>query len=133
MSIIEVSGLASVMIFFLFLFMAPALVITHPRLSVDLAQSYSAEPMPAALKDDAINVSITRDEAVLFNNQRVKLDDLAPLIEKCLREGSERKVYLRVDARSKYVVAKVVLDQIRLAGIADVALITEEVPHRSAP
>jgi hypothetical protein len=29
--------------------------------------------------------------------------------------------------------AKVVLDQIRLAGIGDVALITEELPHRSAP
>jgi biopolymer transport protein ExbD len=61
------------------------------------------------------------------------MSNLVPLLREGVREGSERKVYLRADARAKYGEVKAVLDQIRLAGIENVAFMTVEAPHKPAP
>jgi biopolymer transport protein ExbD len=122
---IELSGLASLMIFFLALFMLPAFLPYHHRGGdVDLAPVDHPKSMPGALKEDAMQVSLTRDGTVYLNDSRVKNGDLVLLLRQGVREGSERKVYLRADARARYADVKVVLDEIRLAGIENVSFIT---------
>ncbi len=126
-TMIELSGLASLMIFFLALFMAPIFGYPDlPRHSADLAPTDHPKAMPGAIKEDALRVSVTRDGTIVLNESSVSMGGLAPLLQLGVRRGSERKVYLRADARARYGDVKAVLDQIRLAGIENVALITEQ-------
>ncbi len=132
-TMIELSGLAGIMFFLLVLFMLPAFLPRSHFGEVDLAPTDHAKAMPGALKDDALRVSLTRDGTIYLNESRVRMGDLIPHLQMRMRKGSERKVYLKADARAKYGDVNAVLDQIRLAGIEDVALMTAEVPRKPAP
>jgi biopolymer transport protein ExbD len=125
-STIDVSGFVGIMLFFLCLFMLPALLHVHPSRSFDLAQSHHAKPQPGALKEDAMVVGVSRDGSFYFRSRKVPIHEIAPLIRDAVKAGSERKVYLKADARAKYGDVKAVVDQIRLAGIENVALMTEQ-------
>jgi len=47
-------------------------------------------------------------------------------IRQGVRNGAEKRTYLNADARAKYGDTIAVLDQIRLAGIEKVSLLTEQ-------
>jgi biopolymer transport protein TolR len=121
---IDPSGLAGIMLFFLMLFMIP-MSGGHWGLSVDLAVTRHATPEPDALKEDALEVILTRNGTIYFGHTRVTFADLPAQIRLWVQKGSERKVYLRADARAKYGDVKAVVDDIRSAGIQNVALIVE--------
>jgi biopolymer transport protein ExbD/biopolymer transport protein TolR len=126
---IELSGLAGIMLFFLILFMMPASLPRRHFGNVDLAPVDGPKAMPGALKEDALQVAVTRDGTIYLNESRVRIGNLVPLLRQGVRQGSERKVYLRADARARYADVKAVLGQIRLAGIENVALMTEQRDH----
>jgi len=121
----------SVQLVLLILFMiAPS----HPHhgLALDLARTDHAAPMPSALREDAMLISVSRDGNVFFGTHQVRYNDLPESIRESVRHGSERKIYLKVDARAKYGDAALVIDQIRQAGIQNVGIITEQrqpTPH----
>ena len=71
-------------------------------------------------------VAVTRDGNVLFGTHQVQRSDLCIAIQDSLRHGSERKVYLKVDARVRYGDATSVIDQIRQATIQNVGIITAQ-------
>jgi biopolymer transport protein TolR len=121
---IDPSGLAGIMLFFLMLFMIP-ISPGHWGSSVDLAATRHATPQPGALKEDSLDIVLTRNGMIYFRHDKINCSDLAGQIRMWVRQGSERKVYLRADARAKYGDVKAVVDQIRAAGIQDVALIVE--------
>jgi hypothetical protein len=74
--------------------------------------SRSATPMPAALRDDAIRVTITR-------------------IRQRLQSGAQRKIFLVVDQRAQFGDLAIALDAARYAGIEDIAFLAEfPVMHR---
>jgi biopolymer transport protein ExbD len=54
------------------------------------------------------------------------MNDLPAVLRERVKNGSGRKVYLSVDARARYGDAKTVLNQIRLAGIENVSILTAE-------
>ena len=117
-------GFASVMLTLLFLLM-PWTVVHQIRPSVDLVLAPHSMRMPGALKEDALRISISRDGSTYFANVRVSPEDLPGLIREGLRNGAERKAYLKVDARAKYGEVPPVLEKIRAAGIEKVAFLTE--------
>jgi biopolymer transport protein ExbD len=107
------------------MFLANTLPIHEPwGASVDRARSFHASAQPSALREDAMQVLVRRDGNVYFRGQLVVLDQLPDHIRRALREGAEKKVYLSVDARSKYGDTAAVVDQIRLAGIDSISFIT---------
>jgi len=55
-----------------------------------------------AQKEDAITVIIARDGTVYFRNYRTTFDDLPRAIEEAVRDGAERKVYVKAEARARY-------------------------------
>lgn len=129
-SLLDASGVAAIFVFFVGMYIVmstPAHDLRHDN--VDLAPTAHPKPLPAAAKEDAINVSITRDGSLYFGHDRVLIKELPGLIRRAYEHGSERKVYLKADARAKYGDAKAVLDQISAAGIQDVAFITENSPQ----
>jgi biopolymer transport protein ExbD len=98
---------------------------------VDLADSSHAVSMPGAIREDAIRIMLTRDGSLYFRNQRLGAEDLPDQIRESLNSGAERKAYLNVDSRTRYADVEPVLDEIRHAGIAAIALFVEQqVPHR---
>ncbi|HXC48254.1 MAG TPA: biopolymer transporter ExbD [Candidatus Sulfotelmatobacter sp.] len=126
----DATGVAGVFFFFVAMY----LVTSAPNhdLSghgVDLASAVHAKPLPGALKEDAITVVLSRDGRVYFGDTRVPTKELPGFIRKAYQNGSERKVYLRADARAKYGEVKAVLDQISAAGIQNVAFMVEGPPH----
>ena len=93
---------------------------------MDLPRMDHAASMPAALREDAVMVTLTRDGTIFFGPTQVRSNNLPASIQDYVRRGSEPKVYLRVDARAKYGDAAIVIDEVRQAGIQDIGIITEQ-------
>jgi biopolymer transport protein ExbD len=106
----------------------------HPprRALFDAAVTDNSQPFQRALREDAILVTITRDGGVYLRRREVGSQGLPQAIGLAIEKGSERRIYLMVDARTHYGDVKPVIDQIHRSGISDVVLITRG-PNESAP
>ena len=82
--------------------------------------------MPDALREDALTVTITRDGSVYSANGRVALEDLAQQLQQRLRSGSQNKIFLVVDQRAQFGEVSPVLDELRRAGIRNIAFLEED-------
>jgi biopolymer transport protein ExbD len=98
---------------------------SHDALVVDRYISRSATPMPAALRDDAIRVMITRDGSIYFANTRVAGQDLAGQLRQRLHSSAQRKVFFVVDQRAQFGDLAIALDEVRHAGIWDIVFLAE--------
>jgi len=83
--------------------------------------------MPRAYRDDAIVLAIARDGKVYFGADAVRPEQFPALIRDRLTAGAERKIYLKVDRGAKYGVVALVLDEVRSAGVEDIAFLVENV------
>ena len=102
----------------------------HPRIaSVDIPITRYSTIQPAALREDALVVAITRDGSALFRNTRIVPEELPDLLREGIRNGANNTVYVKVDARAKYLDVKTVLDQIRLSGLQNITFLTEHPTH----
>jgi biopolymer transport protein TolR len=112
---------AGVFTFLLFIFM-----LAQPShgggLGVDLPTAKNSTLQRAAIRDDAISISVTRGGQCYIRFTQIAPGDLPNLLRAALREGSERKVYLSADTRATNRDVGVVVDQIRLAGISHLAI-----------
>jgi biopolymer transport protein ExbD len=96
------------------------------QMAMDFARTDHATLMPGALRGDAMLVSIKRDGNIFFGSHQIRDTELPATIRESLLHGSERKVYLKVDARARYGDAAIVIDQVRQAGIENIGIITEQ-------
>ena len=124
---IDLWGFVSLMLVLLFLFLAPLLTTDVPlRHSVDRAVAIHSTALPGALKEDAMQITVTRDGQVFFRERHVRAANLPNEIREGVRNGAEKRIYLAVDARARYGDTIAVLDQIRLTGIENVSFLTEK-------
>jgi biopolymer transport protein ExbD len=93
---------------------------------VDRPKGIHSTLLRGVVREDALRVIVTRDGRVFFGSYPVGRGDLTEMVRKGVRTSEEKKLYLAVDARAKYGDVKMVLDQIRLAGIENVSFLTEE-------
>ncbi|MGH9708252.1 MAG: ExbD/TolR family protein [Candidatus Acidiferrales bacterium] len=117
-----ISGVFVVLLFIMMITAAPA--SDHSGSSVDLFQSKNAIPKPWALRYDALQVGIARDGQVFFRFRRAVPNELPGLIRQGIADGAERRIYLTVDRRCRYIDVKTVIDQIQMAKVRDVTVIT---------
>jgi biopolymer transport protein ExbD len=101
--------------------------MVNPGWSVDLPRSQYASPMPRAVREDAQIVGIMRDGRIYYRNIQIRADDLQDQIRESVRNGADRKIYMRADARAKYSDVKRVLNEIRKTGIQNVCIFAEKV------
>jgi len=97
----------------------------HHGIGVDLYKSQNAERMPAALRDDAMKLFLMRDGVIYFGNHRFAAEDLPKEIHERVQTGAQRKVFLVVDERARFRDVSIVLDDVREAGIWDIAFLAE--------
>jgi len=129
---INVAAFASVMVvLFYIVLLTPMAVSPHDGgVSVDLAKVRHPKPMRAAGREDAIIVAVMRDGKIFFRNDQIPYDQLPAHIRQQLAHGSERRVYIRADARARYGNVTAILSAIREAGIIDVTFFVDQ--RRSA-
>jgi biopolymer transport protein TolR len=116
----------SVMLALLCLFIGDTTPHRHRSVAVDLPVAQNAAWEPSAVREDEIRVEVTRDGGVYFRSNRISLEDLPERIRTALQEGAEKKIYLAADGRAKNGDVERVFDQIRLAGITNVAILAEK-------
>ena len=118
-------GFVSIMLALLFMFL-PITADTHRSVPVDRPRAHHSTSMPGALREDTMLISLTSNGHVYFRNDQIMLQYLPEEIRQGVRNGAEKRIYLNVDARARYSNTIAVLNQIRLAGIEKVSLLTEQ-------
>jgi len=121
---INVTPMADVMLVMLIIFM-----VVTPMLSkgfdVDKVKTVNAVDMPAADRDDAILVAVTRDGKFYLGQNKVTIEELATKVADLVATKSDKTIFVKGDARAKYGDVKDVVDNIRTAGVDKIGLLTE--------
>ena len=94
--------------------------------AVDLPKVTQPIPIQGALRNDAIIVTVKRDDVVYLGSDQLMPGQLSAAIQADIRNGSEKKVYIQADARARYASVESVLDGIRLAGVQNIAFIVNQ-------
>ena len=121
---INVTPMADVMLVMLIIFM-----VVTPMLSkgfdVDKVRTVNAVDMPAADREDAVLVAVTRDGKFYLGQNKVTLEELASKVGDLVNSKSDKTIFVKGDARAKYGDVKDVVDNIRSAGVDKIGLLTE--------
>jgi biopolymer transport protein ExbD len=130
---INVTPMVDVMLVLLIIFM----VIT-PMLSkgvnVDLVKTHNPVKMQEADREDAILIAITRDGKVFLSpgNERIsQLESLSGKVKELQTQRPDKTVYLKADARARFEQVEDVIDTLRVAGVDQLGLLTEEIQDKS--
>jgi biopolymer transport protein ExbD len=95
-------------------------------ISVELPVTSNAAPMPDADQEDASIVSVTEDGTVYFGVEQISPAGLAETVKGGLSNRTEKKLYIKADARTPYANVMNVLDAVRTAGVEALKLLTAQ-------
>jgi biopolymer transport protein ExbD len=122
---INVTPMVDVMLVLLIIFMVVTPMLQHGK-QVDMAQVNNPEDMHDADKEDALQVAITRDDKVFFGTDPINPDDLTQKLKDRLANRTDKRVFLKADARAKFGWVVEVVDDVRAAGVDQLGLLTEQ-------
>ncbi|MGH9342946.1 MAG: biopolymer transporter ExbD [Terriglobia bacterium] len=131
-STINVTPLVDVMLVLLIIFMVITPML-QKNVSVTMVRSRNAIAMDAANKTDAAVISITRDGTIYFRKDRIIEKDVTKKVEDNLSTKTDKTVFLKCDERAKYGEVESVVDDIRAAGVEDLAFLTEQSDEEPPP
>ncbi len=94
-------------------------------ISVELAPTSSAVPVPDADKQDALIVTVTDAGRLYFGIDQVAPGSLAEKLKSRLPDHTQN-LYIKADARASYAIVVKVLDAARAAGVEHVTLLTTQ-------
>lgn len=124
-STINVTPLVDVMLVLLIIFMVIAPLLQN-NYTVTMVNSKNAIQMDAANKTNAAIIGITRDGVIYFGKDRIEEKEVTSKIKDNMENKTDRTVFLRCDVRAKYGEVETVVDDIRNAGIEDLAFLTQQ-------
>jgi biopolymer transport protein TolR len=123
---INVTPMVDVMLVLLIIFMVITPML-QKGISVDMAKVNNPTPMQDADKEDALLVSVMRDGTVYFGADKVPLvDELTGKVKDRLANRTDKRVYVKADARAHYGNVVQVVDAVRAAGVDDLGLLTDQ-------
>jgi biopolymer transport protein TolR len=122
---INVTPMVDVMLVLLIIFMVITPMLQH-GVSVDMAKVNNPEQMPDADKEDALIVAVMRDGSVFFGNDRTAVDLLTNKVKDRLASKTDKRVYVKADARAKFGAVVGVVDNVRAAGVDQLGLLTDQ-------
>src|SRR5487761_1889492 len=129
---INVTPMVDVMLVLLIIFMVITPMLNN-KVNVELAKTVSAVAMPDADHEDSVKVSITRDNKVYLGANQLSLADLGPKAQDLLQNKPDKTVYIRSDARARYGIVMDAIDDLRTAGVDQVAFLTEPIQTTPTP
>ena len=93
-------------------------------ISVELAPTTSAVPVPDADNRDALIITVTESGKLYFGIDAVAPDSVAKRLKD--RQSHTQNLYIKADARAPYASVVKVVDAARAAGVAGVILLTAQ-------
>ena len=129
---INVTPMVDVMLVLLVIFMVITPML-QKGISVDMAKVNNPTPMQDADKEDALLVSVMRDGTVYFGADKLKgpVDSLTGMVKDRLTNRTDKRVYVKADARAHFGNVVQVVDAVRAAGVDDLGLLTDQ--RKSTP
>jgi biopolymer transport protein ExbD len=121
---INVTPMVDVMLVLLIIFMVITPMLQKGT-SVNMVKTDNPTAMPDADKEDALLVSITHDGKLYFGSDQVSAEKLTDLVKDKLANRTDKRVFVKADARAHGVVTDVV-DNVRSAGVDELGLLTEQ-------
>jgi len=122
---INVTPMVDVMLVLLIIFMVITPML-QKGVSVDLAKVNSPTAMPDADKEDALLVAVQRDGKVFFGTEVIDVNQLTDKIKDRLANRTDKRVFLKADARAKFGAVVEVVDNVRAAGVDQLGLLTDQ-------
>jgi biopolymer transport protein ExbD/biopolymer transport protein TolR len=127
---INVTPMVDVMLVLLIIFMVITPML-QKGISVDMPKVNNPTPMADADKEDALLVSIMRDGTVYFGTDKIAVDSLTGRVKDRLTNRTDKRVYVKADARAHFGNVVQVVDGVRAAGVDDLGLLTDQ--RKSTP
>lgn len=131
-SAINVTPMVDVMLVMLIIFMVITPML-QKGVSVDLAKTNNPMPMPDADKEDSLVVAVQKDGTIYFGADKVTPDQLGTKVKDKLSNSTDKRVFVKADARAKYGAVVEVVDNVRSAGVDTLGLLTEAKKQGAAP
>ena len=122
---INVTPMVDVMLVLLIIFMVITPML-QKGVSVDMAKVNSPSPMPDADKEDALLVAVQRDGSVFFGTEKTNVNQLTDKVKDRLANRTDKRVFLKADARAKFGAVVEVVDNVRAAGVDQLGLLTDQ-------
>ncbi len=122
---INVTPMVDVMLVLLIIFMVITPMLQN-KVSVDLAKTDNPIAMPDADKEDAIVVAITRDGSLYLGQNRIAGSEIGQKVRDMLADKPGKQIFVRADARARYLDVENAIDDVRSAGVDSVGLLTEK-------
>ncbi|MFC5860859.1 ExbD/TolR family protein [Acidicapsa dinghuensis] len=122
---INVTPMVDVMLVLLIIFMVITPMLQN-KVNIDLAKTDNPVAMPDADKDDAIVVAVTRDGTLYLGQNRINPAEVGAKIRDMLADKPGKQIFVRADARARYLDVENAIDDVRTAGVESVGLLTEK-------
>ena len=122
---INVTPMVDVMLVLLIIFMVVTPML-QKGVTVDMARVNNPQQMPDADKEDAMLVAVQRDGKVFFGSDPIEPDALTQKVKDRLTNKTDKRVFVRADARAKFGKVVEVVDNVRAAGVDQLGLLTEQ-------
>jgi len=122
---INVTPMVDVMLVLLIIFMVITPML-QKGVSVDMPKVNNPTPMADADKEDALLVSIMRDGTVYFSTDKINVDSLTGKVKDRLTNRTDKRVYVKADARAHFGSVVQVVDAVRAAGVDDLGVLTDQ-------
>jgi biopolymer transport protein TolR len=129
---INVTPMVDVMLVLLIIFMVITPMLQN-KVNIDLAKTDNPTLMPDADKEDAIVVAVTRSGDVYLGQDRVLPAELGAKVRDKLTDKPGKQIFVRADARAKFLDVENAIDDVRSAGVESVGLLTEKRQTPGAP
>jgi biopolymer transport protein TolR len=100
---------------------------------VAMAQTTNPVDMPDADKEDAVLIAVMNDGKVFLGVEQVAADQLAQKVRDKLQNKTDKRVYIKSDARARYGAVVDVVDNVRSAGVDRVGLLTDQRKSAAPP
>lgn len=121
---INMVPLIDVMLVMLIIFILTVPVLTH-SVNLDLPR---AENTPNLVKPDTVNLSITTDGSVYWNDESLSEEQLAQRLEAAAASDPQPEIFIRGDRKVEYEHVARVMATVQRSGVLKLGFVTEPGP-----
>lgn len=106
------------LVFFIYAMMA---MVVHKGIALELPKLVTT----MTDQEDYISISITKEDEIYFNKERIGLDNIVSKIQIDLKDNKKANVFINADRNASHGRVLEVLDKLRSAGIYNVSFEAE--------
>ena len=129
---INVTPMVDVMLVLLIIFMVITPMLSKGQ-TVNMVKTKNDQKMVEADKEDAVLIAITRDGKSFLSpgNMLINPAELGSKVKDLQTNRSDKTVYVKADARARFASVTDVIDNLRVAGVDQVGLLTEQIQDKN--